>query len=178
MSIYLRHSAAAQAMQTVHPDPTHAGAVAPSTVASHSRFFQRLHRRYADQLPLLPPGPPLHETLEQALQQLIGQGNDLGAAMRILRQLVLERLAVLDCDAGASLQDVTACMTHLAELALDFAANHLQPEGAFLVKVFQGSGFAEYVVAMRQIFRKVVTRKPDASRGRSSELYLLGQGLK
>lgn len=67
---------------------------------------------------------------------------------------------------------------HLAELALDFAANHLQPQGAFLVKVFQGSGFAEYVVAMRQVFRKVVSRKPDASRGRSSELYLLGQGLK
>jgi len=67
---------------------------------------------------------------------------------------------------------------HLAELALDFAANHLQPQGAFLVKVFQGSGFAEYVVAMRQVFRKVVTRKPEASRGRSSELYLLGQGLK
>ena len=67
---------------------------------------------------------------------------------------------------------------HLAELALDFAANHLQPQGAFLVKVFQGSGFAEYIVAMRQVFRKVVTRKPDASRGRSSELYLLGVGLK
>ena len=67
---------------------------------------------------------------------------------------------------------------HLAELALDFAANHLQPQGAFLVKVFQGSGFAEYVVAMRQVFRKVVTRKPEASRGRSSELYLLGVGLK
>jgi 23S rRNA (uridine2552-2'-O)-methyltransferase len=67
---------------------------------------------------------------------------------------------------------------HLAELALDFAAHHLQPQGTFLVKVFQGSGFAEYVVAMRQVFRKVVTRKPDASRGRSSELYLLGQGLK
>ena len=46
----------------------------------------------------------------------------------------------------------------LAELALDFAANHLQPQGSFLVKVFQGSGFAEYVVAMRQVFRKVVTR--------------------
>lgn len=67
---------------------------------------------------------------------------------------------------------------HLAELALDFAANHLQPQGAFVVKVFQGSGFAEYVVAMRQVFVKVVTRKPDASRGRSSELYLLGVGLK
>ncbi|MFZ9649412.1 MAG: SAM-dependent methyltransferase [Fluviibacter sp.] len=47
-----------------------------------------------------------------------------------------------------------------------------------MVKVFQGSGFAEYVVAMRKVFRKVVTRKPEASRGRSSELYLLGQGLK
>lgn len=67
---------------------------------------------------------------------------------------------------------------HLAELALDFAANHLQPEGSFLVKVFQGSGFTEYIQAMRKVFRKVVTRKPDASRGRSSELYLLGQGLK
>ncbi len=78
---------------------------------------------------------------------------------------------------GISMSD-QARSIHLAELALDFAANHLQPQGAFLVKVFQGSGFAEYVVAMRQVFRKVVSRKPDASRGRSSELYLLGQGLK
>ena len=128
MSIYLRHSAAAQAMQTVHPDPTHAGAVAPSTVASHSRFFQRLHRRYADQLPLLPPGPPLHETLEQALQQLIGQGNDLGAAMRILRQLVLERLVRLDCEEQVPLETITCSMTELAELVLDRACQQARTD--------------------------------------------------
>ncbi len=62
----------------------------------------------------------------------------------------------------------------LAELALDFASNHLQPGGAFLVKVFQGAGFEDYVKLMRGHFARVVTRKPKASRDRSSELYLLG----
>ncbi|MFA5825655.1 MAG: 23S rRNA (uridine(2552)-2'-O)-methyltransferase RlmE [Gallionellaceae bacterium] len=63
---------------------------------------------------------------------------------------------------------------HLAELALEFAAQHLKPGGAFLVKVFQGVGFEEYLKLMRSHFAKVVTRKPKASRDRSSEQYLLG----
>jgi 23S rRNA (uridine2552-2'-O)-methyltransferase len=63
---------------------------------------------------------------------------------------------------------------HLAELALEFAAQHLKPGGAFLVKVFQGVGFEEYLKLMRSHFDKVVTRKPKASRDRSSEQYLLG----
>ncbi len=63
---------------------------------------------------------------------------------------------------------------HLAELALEFAAQHLKPGGAFLVKVFQGSGFEEYVKLMRTHFKKVVSRKPKASRDRSSEVYMLG----
>ncbi|KAF0206294.1 MAG: hypothetical protein FD173_297 [Gallionellaceae bacterium] len=63
---------------------------------------------------------------------------------------------------------------HLAELALEFAAQHLKPGGAFLVKVFQGVGFEEYLKLMRSHFGKVVTRKPKASRDRSSEQYLLG----
>ncbi len=63
---------------------------------------------------------------------------------------------------------------HLAELALEFAAQHLKPGGAFLVKVFQGVGFEEYLKLMRGHFAKVVTRKPKASRDRSSEQYLLG----
>ncbi len=66
----------------------------------------------------------------------------------------------------------------LAELALDFAAQHLQLDGVFLVKVFQGAGFEAYMSAMREVFRKVVARKPDASRDRSREVYLLGRGLK
>ena len=65
---------------------------------------------------------------------------------------------------------------HLAELALDFAARHLAANGRFLVKVFQGEGFDDYRKAMGEAFRSVVVRKPQASRGRSAEVYLLGTG--
>ncbi|TAJ83044.1 MAG: RlmE family RNA methyltransferase [Gallionellaceae bacterium] len=65
---------------------------------------------------------------------------------------------------------------HLAELALYFAVQHLKPGGTFLVKVFQGVGFEDYLQLMRSHFAKVVTRKPKASRDRSSEQYLLGIG--
>jgi 23S rRNA (uridine2552-2'-O)-methyltransferase len=65
---------------------------------------------------------------------------------------------------------------HLAELALEFCTEGLNSGGNFLVKVFQGSGFDEFFRAMRATFNRVVTRKPLASRGRSSEIYLLGLG--
>lgn len=65
---------------------------------------------------------------------------------------------------------------NLAELALDFAIKHLRDDGAFLVKVFQGAGFEAYMQAMRSAFVRVVARKPDASRDRSKEVYLLGRG--
>ncbi len=64
---------------------------------------------------------------------------------------------------------------YLCELALDFAQNHLKTGGSFLVKVFQGAGYQEYLTAMRETFATVQTRKPDASRNRSSEIYLLGK---
>lgn len=63
---------------------------------------------------------------------------------------------------------------YLTELALEFSRDWLKPGGNFLVKVFIGSGFEEIMQAMRQQFEKVVTRKPKASRDRSSEVYLLG----
>ena len=78
---------------------------------------------------------------------------------------------------GVGLSDQAKSM-HLVELALDFAVNHLKPEGSFLVKVFQGVGFEEFMLAMRIHFKQVLTRKPKASRDRSSEIYLLGKGLK
>jgi|SRR5271169_1436107 len=74
---------------------------------------------------------------------------------------------------GIGVADQARAM-HLAELALDFASNHLQPGGAFLVKVFQGAGFEDFVRLIRRRFANVATRKPKASRDRSSELYLLG----
>jgi 23S rRNA (uridine2552-2'-O)-methyltransferase len=65
---------------------------------------------------------------------------------------------------------------HLAELAMEFALEHLKPDGNFLVKVFQGAGFEDFLKQMRSRFSRVVTRKPKASRDRSSEQYLLGSG--
>ncbi|MFN3397683.1 MAG: 23S rRNA (uridine(2552)-2'-O)-methyltransferase RlmE [Sulfurimicrobium sp.] len=65
---------------------------------------------------------------------------------------------------------------HLAELALEFATQHLKPGGVFVVKVFQGEGFDDYVRVMRAHFEKVTVRKPKASRDRSAEVYMLGRG--
>ena len=66
----------------------------------------------------------------------------------------------------------------LAELALDFAVNHLKPQGNFLVKTFHGAGYDELVATMRRTFIQLHIRKPDASRSRSSEVYLLGKQLR
>lgn len=67
---------------------------------------------------------------------------------------------------------------HLAELALEFACNHLKPGGNFLVKTFQGQGFDAFRRVMAVAFEKVVVRKPKSSRDRSSEVYLLGLGCR
>ena len=63
---------------------------------------------------------------------------------------------------------------YLTELALEFSIKWLKPGGHFLVKVFAGSGFDDIIKSMRDHFEKVATRKPKASRDRSSEIYLLG----
>jgi 23S rRNA (uridine2552-2'-O)-methyltransferase len=64
----------------------------------------------------------------------------------------------------------------LAELALEFADEHLQPGGDFAVKVFQGSGLAPLEKAVRERFAKAYVRKPKASRDRSREVFLVGKG--
>jgi len=66
---------------------------------------------------------------------------------------------------------------YLAELALDFARGALKPGGDFLVKVFQGEGFDEYLKDVRGSFKKVVIRKPKASRPKSREVYLLAMEM-
>src|SRR5690242_12517765 len=76
---------------------------------------------------------------------------------------------------GISVVDQARGM-HLAELALEFAADQLNSGGNFLVKVFQGADFEGFLRTMRASFSRVITRKPEASRGRSSEMYLLGLG--
>ena len=66
---------------------------------------------------------------------------------------------------------------YLCELAYDFAINHLKPGGHFLIKVFQGAGYQEYVKLLRESFAEVVVPKPKASRDRSNEIYLLARKL-
>lgn len=78
---------------------------------------------------------------------------------------------------GVPLVDQARVM-HLAELGLEFSRQHLKPEGSFLVKVFQGCDYDNFVRAMREAFKAVVVRKPQASRDRSAELYLLGRTLR
>src|SRR5688572_8725622 len=78
---------------------------------------------------------------------------------------------------GIAVSDQARSM-ELAELARDFALLHLQPEGVFLVKIFQGAGYDEYLKSLRAAFRKVMVRKPDASRDESAEQFLLSRGLK
>ncbi len=67
---------------------------------------------------------------------------------------------------------------HLAELALDTARKMLKPGGSFVVKLFHGPDFDNYVRECRQMFVKVTVKKPKASRDRSPEVYLLGKTLK
>src|SRR6267143_4237101 len=104
----------------------------------------------------------------------------------VLRRLddVLEgrKLDLVVSDMAPNLSGVSATdqarSIHLCELALEFARVHLKPQGAFLVKVFQGTGYPAFLAAMRGVFVVVASRKPGASRGDSKEMYLVGKELK
>jgi 23S rRNA (uridine2552-2'-O)-methyltransferase len=71
-----------------------------------------------------------------------------------------------------------ARMAHLCDLALEFAARHLKPDGALLVKCFHGSGYSQIVEKFKQQFKTVAPRKPKASRDKSAETFILGKILK
>ena len=72
----------------------------------------------------------------------------------------------------------SARISHLVELAVDFARAHLTPQGALVCKVFHGSGYSELVTLFKATFRVVKPIKPKASRDKSSETFLVGVGLK
>jgi 23S rRNA (uridine2552-2'-O)-methyltransferase len=78
---------------------------------------------------------------------------------------------------GVDVADQARAM-HLAELAQEFAAAHLKPGGAFVVKLFQGRGFDAYLKNLRKAYERVSMRKPKASRARSPEVYALALGKK
>jgi 23S rRNA (uridine2552-2'-O)-methyltransferase len=78
---------------------------------------------------------------------------------------------------GIAVSDQARVM-ELAEVARDFALLHLKPDGSFLVKIFQGTGYDDYLRSLRRAFQKVVVRKPDASRDESAEQFLLARNLR
>jgi len=111
-----------------------------------------------------------------------GDFRDDGVAEQ-LRQLVGERavdLVISDMApnlSGVGLADA-ARIQHLCELAGDFACEHLKPDGTLIVKAFHGTGFSQIVEYYKRYFKRVVERKPKASRAKSSETFLVARGLK
>ena len=104
--------------------------IIPSSVpdlSTYSRFVQRLRRRYADALHLLPPGVPNLAAM-QACFEALRQNHNCSESLRMLRQLVMERLVVLDTEQQAALNDITLAMTHLGEFALDVAFREAQAQ--------------------------------------------------
>ena len=105
------------------------------------------------------------ETLNQLMDLLAGRQVDL-----VISDMAPNVTGVAAVDQPRSI--------YLCELALEFARESLKPGGDFLVKVFQGEGFEPFLKEMRASFKKVVTRKPEASRANSREVYLLARGKK
>ena len=109
-----------------------------------------------------------------------GDFRDQAAVEALERELSGRQVDLVLSDMAPNLSGIgsldQARSLELTELALEFALNHLKPQGNFLVKTFHGSGFDSFLRRMRRHFREVLTRKPEASRTRSSEVYLLGRG--
>ena len=96
--------------------------------ADHSRFVQRVRRRWPAELALLPPGAPGFDEITALVQRLRAGGRDLPSALRVARHLVLERLAVLDVEQAAPLDTVTGAMSDLAEATLELALAQAEAE--------------------------------------------------
>jgi [glutamine synthetase] adenylyltransferase / [glutamine synthetase]-adenylyl-L-tyrosine phosphorylase len=126
-------------------------ALAPA-LAQYSRFGQRIRRRYPEDVALLGRGMPGKADCAHMVARLRAGGADLGSALRILRQVVLERLMTLDCTAQATVQQVTQAMTALAEFALDAACNQVMDE----LDALHG--------------------RPVGADGRRAELWIIGMG--
>lgn len=78
---------------------------------------------------------------------------------------------------GIAAVDAARCLL-LNELALEFCLEHLKDNGVFVTKVFQGSGFSQYVETLKKHFKTVLTRKPEASRDTSAEVYMVAKHIK
>lgn len=113
---------------------------------------------------------------------LEGDFRDENVLARLLAMLPERGVDLVLCDIAPNLSGIDAIdqprSMYLCELALDFATRVLKPGGAALIKTFQGAGFQELVAEARRHFGKVKLAKPEASRARSPELYLLASDFR
>src|SRR6266446_8737098 len=111
-----------------------------------------------------------------------GDFGDAEVLKRVEAALEGRNLDLVVSDMAPNLSGVSATdqarSIHLCELALDFARSHLKPEGAFLVKVFQGTGYPEFLAVMRGAFVEVASRKPGASRPVPARCIYWGKRLR
>lgn len=113
---------------------------------------------------------------------LLGDFHDEEVLARLEALLAGRPVDVVVSDMAPNLSGVAASdaarVADLVELALDFAARHLRPDGALVVKCFHGSGYSQLVERFKRVFRVVKAIKPKASRAKSAETFLVGRGLK
>ena len=116
------------------------------------------------------------------VEVVTGDFTDDDVALAIVQHLNGGKADLVISDMAPNLSGMKAIdqprAMYLAELALDMASQILRPGGVFLTKVFQGEGFEEYLKSVREQFGRVVSRKPDASRTRSREQYLLARDFR
>lgn len=113
---------------------------------------------------------------------LQGDFRDEAVLSALMQRVGEEKVQVVLSDmapnmSGTPAVDIPRAM-YLAELALDMCRHVLAPGGSFVVKVFQGDGFDDYLHEIRTLFTKVKIRKPEASRSRSREVYIVAAGRK
>ena len=116
------------------------------------------------------------------VQFIMGDFREQAVADQLAQLLAGQKLDLVLSDMAPNLSGIdvadAARIEDIIELAIDFACEHLKPSGCLLVKCFNGSGYQTIFERFRQVFRVVTPKKPKASRDRSSEVFLLGRGLK
>ena len=111
-----------------------------------------------------------------------GDFREQAVADQLAQLLGGQKLDLVLSDMAPNLSGIAAAdaarIEDIVDLAIEFACQHLKPSGCLLVKCFNGSGYNQILEQFRQVFRVVSSKKPKASRDRSSEIFLQGRGLK
>jgi 23S rRNA (uridine2552-2'-O)-methyltransferase len=117
----------------------------------------------------------------EGVQFIQGDFRENEVSARLVAALQGRQADVVVSDMAPNLSGIEASdaarVEHLIELAVEFAQNHMKPQGALVVKVFHGSGYSQIVKMLKETFKVVKPIKPKSSRDKSSETFLVGMGL-